>query len=94
MNEVYILTIITEEDEQHPEVRISAYQTMERALQAYGYEVDKAREEAENYAFSHEDSEIATDTYRFYRVEDLHSCNCITIELEPKEIIGDDTEDI
>lgn len=94
MNEVYILTIVKEIEDAHPEVRVEAYGNMETALNAYSVAVDYAREEAFDYEFPHEDSEIATETYRFFRIKDLHSIDAITITVESKEIIGEEPDDI
>lgn len=93
MNEVYILTIIKELSEEHPEWQVSVFHNMESALKAYEIAVDVARTEAEDYEFAHEDSEIATDTYRYFRIVDLHSVEAITIEVQTKEIIGEVSDD-
>lgn len=94
MNEVYILSIIKEASEAHPEVQISVYRNIESALKGYSVAVDDARAEAEDYEFPHEDSELATDTYRYFRIEDLHSVDAITIEVQTKDIIGEEPDDI
>jgi hypothetical protein len=93
MNEVYILTIIKELPEEHPEWQVSVFCNMESALRAYSISVDQARTEAEDYEFAHEDSELATDTYRYFRIYDLHGVETITIEVTSKEIIGEDSFD-
>ena len=94
MNEVYILIITKEMTDIRAEVQVSVYQDMECASKAYSVAVDEARAEAEEYSFPHEDSELYTDSYRYFRIEDLHGCDSITIEVHEKEIIGDDSEDI
>ena len=94
MNEVYILIITKEIQDSRPEVQVSAYRNMESALTAYGVSVDEARAEAEEYEMPHEDSEIATDTYRYFRIEDLYSNDAIAIEIQTKEIIGEEPDDI
>ncbi len=94
MNEVYTLTVTKEVTEEHPEVQVLVYQNMEGALKAYSVAVDQAREEAENYASAREEHEIVTDSYRWFQIVDTDGCESITIEVETKEIIGDDSDDI
>lgn len=94
MNEVYILIITKEIQDMRPEVQVAAYGDIESALSAYSVAVDEAREEAENYELPHEDSEIATDTYRYFRIEDLYSNDAVTVEVYTREIIGGETDDI
>lgn len=94
MNEVYILIIVNEVPEDNPEVLVSAYQDMERALKAYSVSVDEARAEAEEYGCSNECKEICTESYRWYRIEDMLGSNAITIILEAKEIIESESDDI
>lgn len=88
MNEVYILMITKETTDQHPEAQAFAYGDMDSALNAYSVAVDEARTESEDYEFAHEDSEIVTDTYRYFRIEDLNSNDAITIVLQAQELIG------
>lgn len=94
MNQVHILTIAREFEDSCPETQITVYGDMECALNAYSLSVDEARVEAEDYEFAHEDSEICTDSYRYFRIEDLHSCDRITIEVETKEVIESVSDDI
>lgn len=94
MNEVYILTITTEMSYEHPVVQVFVYRDMESALRAYSVEVDKAREEAEDYESPHEEKEIATESFRCFRILDCDCNDAITVEVQAKEIIGDDSEDI
>lgn len=94
MNEVYILIITKEITDMRPEVRVAVYRNMESALNAYSVSVDEARAEAEDYELPHEDSEIATDTYRYFRIEDLYSNDAITIEIQARDIIGEEPDDI
>lgn len=94
MNEVYILIITKEIQDARPEVRVAAYRNMDNALSAYGIAVDEARAESEDYEFPHEDSEIATETYRYFRIEDLYSNDAITVEVYARDIIGEEPEDI
>lgn len=94
MNEVYILFRTQEIPDERPEVHISVYGNMQSALNAYSVAVDEAREDAEDYEFPHEDTEIATDTYRYFRIEDLYSKDAITIGVEVREIIGEEPDDI
>lgn len=96
MNEVYILIITKEITDIRPEVQIAAYRNIESVLSAYSVAVDEARaeiDESAGYGLSHEDSEIATDTYRYFRIEDLYSNDAITIEVQTKEIIGEEPDD-
>ena len=94
MNEVCILIIMKEAEYKRPEVSVSAYRSMDDALRAYNVAVDEARAEAEDYEFAHEDIEISTDTYRYFRIEDLHRNDVITIEIETMDIIGEEPDDI
>lgn len=94
MNEVYILSIIKTLTDSRPEIQVSAYRDMFSAGMAYRVAVDEAREEAENYDFAHEDSEIVTETYKCFHIEDLYSNDSITIEIQQREIIGEDPDDI
>lgn len=95
MNEVYILTIVKEIEHDHPEIQTSVHSNMESALRAYDIAVDEARGESlEHYGMPHEDNEIATDSYRYFRIEDMLGVEVITIEVQTKEIIGGDSDDI
>lgn len=94
MNNAYILIITKEITDMRPEVQVSVYRNMESALSAYGVAVDEARAEAEErFEFPHEDSEISTDSYRYFRIEDLNDNEAITIEVQTKEIIGEEPDD-
>lgn len=97
MNEVHILIITNtkETTEDRPEVTVSVYRDMERAITAYNFAVEEARSEAEErYEWAHEDSEICTDSYRYFRIEEMYNYESITIEIQTKEIIGDDSDDL
>ena len=94
MNEVYILTILKEVTDMRPEVQTAVYRDMSSALMGYNVSVDEARAEAEDYEFPHEESEICTDSYRYFRIEDLHSNDAITIEVQTKEVIGEEPDDL
>lgn len=95
MKEVYILNIVKESENECANSQVSVYSTMESALNAYSVAVDEARDEAyENYYATREEQEIATDTYRFFRIYDDTDYESITIEVLTKEIIGDDSDDI
>ena len=92
MDEVYIITIVKETPEDYAEVRSAVYRDFDCAVKAYNFWVDEARNEAdEKYCNISEDKEIATDSYRYYRIEDIVNYESITITVETKEII--ETED-
>lgn len=94
MSEVYILIITKEIPERFPEIRATAYGNWDTALRAYHVAVDEARTDAEDYEFPHEDSEIATASYRCYRIEERYGLDTITVTLETSEVIGEESDDI
>ena len=94
MNEVYIVTVIKEMQDEYPEAQHSAYLHIDDALRAYSALVDEARAESEDYELVNELDEICTETYRYYRIEDLYRADAITITVEAVEVIGDASEDI
>lgn len=94
MNEVYILTIVKETADAHPEVEVSAYRSMDSAIRGFDAAVEGARCEVELYGSGREDIGICTDTYRSYRIKDIHNDETITIELQTREFIEDEPDDI
>lgn len=94
MNEVYILIISKEKEHEHPEIEVSAYRNMDSALKAYSVSVDEARIESEEFGLCYEDKEIATESYRYFRIASCLGAESITIEVQTKEIIGEDSDDI
>lgn len=86
MNIVYVLSTLTEQNEEVASVEVTPYQHIEDALRAYSDAVDIARKEAENYEQAVEEDEVATDRYRWFRVADYDSCAAITIQVDAKVI--------
>lgn len=84
---VYTLTVITEPTESHPEVNVTLYETMEKALEAYNEAFDQALEISKEYEAPKDEHEIATARYRWWRVYDNYGTESITIELEVKEVM-------
>lgn len=93
MNEVCILNIIKERTDVYAEVESSVYQNMDSALRAYNVAVDDARTEAKDWYSPYED-EFATDSYRQFRILESNGGNALTIEVQTKEIIGEEPDDI
>lgn len=96
MKEVYILTVINESESEgticSPE--ISVFGNLDAALKAFDVAVNEARAEAEDFEFPHEDSEVSTFAYRYFRIEDLQGENCITIEVQARELIESTSDDL
>ena len=84
---IYALTVVKELIESYPEVSVTLYETMEKALEAYNTAFDEALEISEEYEVAQDDHEIATERYRWWRIYDLHGTESITIELEAKEVM-------
>jgi hypothetical protein len=94
MNEVYVLTNITETAEAYPELEVYVYSDIVSALTGYGVLIDKARGTAEDFEHAEEEDEVATDNYRWWQIKDSYGCGAITIELQAKEIIEGESDDI
>lgn len=86
---IYTLIIIKETTDNHPIVATTLYANPEDAIKAYNEAFDEAKGESKWYKEAWEDDEIATDTpYRWWQICDLAgNYDCVTIELDAKEVI-------
>lgn len=83
---IYVITMVIEKENEHPEVRLTLYTNLLDALNAYSKLIDEANEISDGYEMPCEDDEVATMEYRWWRIYDGMGVDSVTIELEAKEI--------
>jgi hypothetical protein len=84
---VYALTVVTEFTDEFPEISVTLYETMEKAIEAYNVAFDRALEISKEYKMTAECHEIVTEEYRWWRIYDLYGTESVAIELDIKEVM-------